>query len=140
MSGEFDYKEADPSTPSDYCLSISERDAIGGLQAAIQAYILVATQDDDRFRFAHDRYLQAAYSLRDSNGPKMNFIIAQTLINYFNGNERARDTAAPFICEAISIINDRITHRHSFRRLLFDCAQAAAETGARPTAIRFYTR
>ncbi|KAK6612017.1 Two-component system protein A 1 [Botrytis cinerea] len=123
MSGEFDPEDhvVDCSPDRYYCLSHTQQDTIGGLQAAIQAYIIVATQDDDRFRFAHDRYIQAASSLRECNGPKMHFIIAQTLMKYYSTDERSQDL-----------------HRHSFRKLLFDCATAAAESGARPTAARFY--
>ena len=140
LSGEFDYggKDCTMMPESHYALSHSEQDAVGGLQAAISAYIIVATQDDDRFRFAHDRYIQAAAQLRECNGPKMHFIIAQTLLKYYNSDERARDTTASHICESVSIINARVIHKHSFREILFDCAQGAAESGARPTAAKFY--
>ena len=141
LSGEFDFDDSassgmDVSQP--YSLTHSQQDAVEGLQAAIQAYIIVATQDDDRFRFAHDRYVQAAASLRECNGPKMHFIIAQTLLKYYSSEERSRDTTASHICGSIDIINQRVLHRQSFRKLLFDCAQAAAESGARPTASKFY--
>ena len=140
LSGEFDYD--DPKSPTDpantYSLSHSQQDAVEGLQAAIQAYIIVATQDDDRFRFAHDRYIQAAASLSECNGPKMHFVIAQTLLKYYSADERSRETTASHICESIGIIKEQVLHRQSFRKLLFECAQAAAESGARPTASKFY--
>ncbi|RAL61493.1 hypothetical protein DID88_009422 [Monilinia fructigena] len=144
MSGEFDSEDrsednvATCASDKYYCLSHPQQDAIGGLQASIQAYIIVATQDDDRFRFAHDRYIQAASSLRECNGPKMHFIIAQTLMKYYSADERSRDVTASHICECADVIVDRVVHRHAFRKLLFDCATAAAESGARPTATRFY--
>jgi signal transduction histidine kinase/predicted ATPase/serine/threonine protein kinase len=141
LSGEFDYD--DPSSPSlgicqSYSFSHSEQDIVEGLQAAIQAYIIIATQDDDRFRFAHDRYLQAAASLRECNSAKMHFIVAQTLLKYYSSQERFRDVTASHICGSIDIIKQRVVHRHAFRTLLFDCAQAGAESGARPTAAKFY--
>ncbi|KAI9648714.1 Chk1 protein kinase [Ciborinia camelliae] len=140
MSGEFDSKDNTIGCCADkyYSLSHTQQDAIAGLQAAIQAYVIVATQDDDRFRFAHDRYIQAASSLRECNGPKMHFIIAQTLMKYYSADERSRDVTASHICECVGVILEQIVHRHSFRKLLFDCATAAAESGARPTAARFY--
>ncbi|QSZ29640.1 hypothetical protein DSL72_004156 [Monilinia vaccinii-corymbosi] len=144
MSGEFDSEDhSDDNTAiharnTHYCLSHTQQDTIGGLQAAIQAYIIVATQDDDRFRFAHDRYIQAASSLRECNGPKMHFIIAQTLMKYYSADEQSRDVIASHICECVDAIVETVAHRHSFRKLLFDCATAAAESGARPTAARFY--
>lgn len=140
LSGEFDYDESS-CTPEDfqpYSLSHNQQDAVEGLQAAIQAYIIIATQQDDRFRFAHDRYSQAALSLGECNAPKMHFIIAQTLLKYYLAEERSRDDTASHICKSTEIISERITHRHSYRKLLFDCAQSAAESGARPTAKEFY--
>ena len=140
LSGEFDYD--DPNSPVDpantYSLSHTQQDAVEGLQAAIQSYIIVSTQDDDKFRFAHDRYIQAAASLRECNSPKMHFIIAQTLLKYYSADERFRETTASHICGSIEIIKKQVLHRQSFRRLLFECAQAAAEGGARPTASKFY--
>lgn len=140
MSGEFDSEDNMIGCVPDghYCLSHTQQDAIGGLQAAIQAYIIVATQDDDRFRFAHDRYIQAASSLRECNGPTMHFIIAQTLMKYYSADERSRDVTASHICECVDVIVEKVLHRHSFRKLLFECATIAAESGARPTAARFY--
>jgi len=140
LSGEFDYDEKS-QTPEEfqpYSLSHSQEDAVEGLQAAIQAYIIVATNEDDRFRFAHDRYSQAALSLGECNAPKMHFIIAQTLLKYYSSQERSKDDTALHISKAAEIINERVLHRQSFRKLLFDCAQSAAESGARPTAAKYY--
>jgi signal transduction histidine kinase/predicted ATPase/CheY-like chemotaxis protein/serine/threonine protein kinase len=140
LSGEFDFDEKS-ETPDEfqpYSLSHSQQDAVEGLQAAIQAYIIVATNEDDRFRFAHDRYSQAALSLGECNAPKMHFIIAQTLLKYYSSEERSRDDTALHISKSVEIINERVLHRQSFRKLLFDCAQSAAESGARPTAAKYY--
>lgn len=119
-------------------LLLSQQDAIEGLQAAIQAYIIVATEDDDRFRFAHDRYMQAATALGQFESSKMHFIIAQTLLKYYSSDPRAKTSTAIHICCSVAIIKERVLHRQSFRRLLFDCATNAAESGARPTAVRYY--
>lgn len=141
LSGEFDYDESTPGKEGSqtYSLTHSQQDVVEGLQAAIQAYIIVATEDDDRFRFAHDRYMQAASSLRECNGPKMHFIIAQTLMKYYSSEERARSATAVHISECVDIIRERVKHRQSFRKLLFDCATSAAESGARSTAAKYYT-
>lgn len=139
LSGEFEYDDRvlTFSGGDENPASQSQQDIVGGLQAAIQAYIIVATENDDRFRFAHDRYIQAAASLRP-DGPKMHFIIAQTLLKYYSTNEKSQESIASHICEAIDILRTRVVHRQSFRKLLFDCAQTAAESGARPTAAKFY--
>ena len=141
LSGEFDYDDSNNKDDAmhPYSLSHSQRDAVEGLQAAIQAYVIIATQEDDRFRFAHDRYVQAASSLRECNGSKMHFIISQTLLKYYSADERSREVTASHICSCVDIINERVVHKHSFRKILFDCAQAAAESGARPTAAKFYS-
>jgi signal transduction histidine kinase/CheY-like chemotaxis protein/tetratricopeptide (TPR) repeat protein len=140
LSGEFDFDDTTPTTDLNqpYSLSHTQQDAVEGLQAAIQNYIVVATQDDDRFRFAHDRYMQAATTLGECNAPKMHFIIAQTLLKYHFGDERFRSTIAEHIGHSIDVIKEHVPHRQSFRKLLADCAQSAAESGARPTAARYY--
>jgi signal transduction histidine kinase len=142
LSGEFDYDDSTAHTEvsQQYSLSHSQQDVVEGLQAAIQAYVILSTEDDDRFRFAHDRYMQAASSLRECNGPKMHFIIAQTLLKYYSSNERARVTAAVHVSESIDVIRQRVLHRQPLRKLLFDCAQSAAESGARPTAAKYYSK
>jgi predicted ATPase len=140
LSGEFDYDDSGDNSEArgGYSLSHSQEDAVAGLQAAIQAYMVIATQDDDRFRFMHDRYIQAATSLPEYNGPKMHFIIAQTLLKYYSNDEGLRDNTASHICASVAIINQRVERRQPFRKLLYDCAQAAAESGARPTASKYY--
>ena len=117
----------------------SLQEAIQGLQAAIQAYILVPSEADDRFRFAHDRYIQAASALKECNARKMHFVIAQTLMKYYGYETRARDSTALHICESVDIIRRRVKTRQPFRKLLLDCAQVATENGARPTAAKYYS-
>lgn len=36
------------------------KDPVAGLQAALQAFIIMPTEDEDKFRFSHDRYVTAA--------------------------------------------------------------------------------
>lgn len=72
LSGEFDYDDETVSGSDNGSVdqqSYSEQEIVEGLQACIQAYIVVATQDDDRFKFAHDRYLQSSFSLHECTGP-----------------------------------------------------------------------
>lgn len=140
MSGEFWVDESGPTTPGAKTPQhlYTQQEIIAGLQAAVQAYIIVGTEDDDRFRFCHDRYLQAAASLREHPRPQMHFIIAQILLKYHSSDERWRNSTAMHICEAVEVINSRIVHRQRYRQVLFDRAQATSEAGARPTAIKYY--
>ncbi|KFY10865.1 hypothetical protein V491_07438 [Pseudogymnoascus sp. VKM F-3775] len=146
LSGEFDYSDDNDSSPKSLpspgeepvSFTHSQQDAVAGLQAAIQAYIIMATEEDDRFRFAHDRYIQAASSLEMRNIGKMNFVIACTLQKYYSMDEKLRESTAAHICASVGIIKKRIKHRQSFRKILFEGAQTAAENGARPTAAKYY--
>jgi predicted ATPase len=140
LTGEFDYSELDSTKLAGdlCCLSHPGKDSVEGLQPAISGYIIIQTQDDDRFRFAHDRYVQAAIALCGRNRKKMHFIIAQTLLKYHLHDEQLLELIALHVSESVEIIKEQVERRHAFREVLFDCAQAAAETGARPTAWKYY--
>lgn len=141
MSGEFEYEDEEwlACSPNVRKGPYSEGDTIAGLQAAIQAYIIIPGETDDRFRFAHDRYIQASAGLQECNAKKMHFIIAQTLLKYYAAEARQKDSTASHICEAVDIIKRRVPLRRHFRKLLIDCAQSATENSARPTAAKYYT-
>ncbi|PNY28054.1 Hybrid signal transduction histidine kinase K [Tolypocladium capitatum] len=139
MRGEFEYDDDTtdccPEMPQ---RSYSEGEAIAGLQAAIQAYIIVPSETDDWFRFAHDRYIHASAALKECNARRMHFIISQTLLKYYAVEAGQLDSTASHICAAVRIIKHRVSARRGFRKLLMDCAQTATENGARPTAAKYY--
>lgn len=139
MSGEFEY---DDETTGDCCTDkvrkgYSHSEIVAGLQAAIQAFIIVASETDDRFRFAHDRYVHAAVDLKECSARRMHFIISQTLLKY-SAHDAGRDSTAFHVCKAVDIIKRQVKDRKRFRKLLSDCAQASTENGARPTAAKYY--
>ncbi|KAG6002085.1 hypothetical protein E4U21_003465 [Claviceps maximensis] len=140
MQGEFDYCEDDnpDHLPDIAKRSYTEAEAIAGLQAAIQAYIIVPSEVDDLFRFAHDRYVNASLALKECNSRRMHFIISQTLLKYYAVEARQRESTASHICEAVPIILKRVPRRQEYRKLLMDCAQAATENGTRSTAAKCY--
>lgn len=87
----------------------------------------------------HDRYLHAAAALEECSAKPMHFIIAQTMLKYYNSDEeRQRDSASNHICEAVDIIKRRQTNRRVYRKHLAACGQSATERGARPTAAKLY--
>lgn len=141
LSGEFQYiDEQCPQPHSEHShKAYSQQDAVAGLQAAIQAYIIVPSEVDDRFRFAHDRYIQASLKLNECNVRKMHFVIAEILMKYYITDAKSKDNTAAHICESVDIIKRRVRYRKPYRQLLFDCAKEATESGARPTAAKFYT-
>ncbi|KAK4157451.1 hypothetical protein C8A00DRAFT_29599 [Chaetomidium leptoderma] len=116
-----------------------QSDVVAGLEAAIQAFIIVPCDRDDHFRFAHDRYIQAAAALKECNARSMHFVIAQILLKHYSHHIALKDNAAFHICESVDMIQKRIPHRQPFRTLLFECAHEATESGARPTAAKYYS-
>lgn len=62
MSGEFGLVDgACPEAENPEQRTVfSKSEAVAGLQAAVNACIIVQGETDDRFRFVHDRYVQAA--------------------------------------------------------------------------------
>lgn len=69
----------------------------------------------------------------------MHFIIAQVLMKHYADGSKSKENIASHICESVDIIRQRVQIRRPFRQLLFDCAKASTERGARPTAAKFYT-
>lgn len=68
----------------------------------------------------------------------MHFHIAQTLMKYSNLDSRSLYAKAQHICQAESLIKDRVHHRSSYREILIQAAQRAIDSGARPTALQYY--
>ncbi|GAB1313271.1 Chk1 protein kinase [Madurella fahalii] len=139
MDGEHSADDG-PEKPRQPSVSASaQEDVIAGLEAAIQAFIIIPCDRDDHFRFAHDRYIQAASALKECNARKMHFVIAQVLLKNYTHDSVLKDSAASHICESVDIIKKRVTHRQPFRKLLFERAHEATESGARPTAAKYYS-
>ena len=118
--------------------SHSKNDEIEGLRAAIQAYIILPTQDDDMFRFAYDWYIPAAASLWTGDGILMHFAMARTLLKYYSHDDNYLNIAASSIYESLPIIKSSIAQRRSFRKLLLDYAHAACEAGVRSEAVKAF--
>ncbi|KAH8677463.1 hsp90-like protein [Xylariales sp. PMI_506] len=137
LSGEFDFVD-DACSSEPMPAKYSKQDAVVGLQAAVSACIIVQGETDDRFRFSHDRYLQAAASLKECNIRKQHFIIAQTLLKHYGSESRWKDNIASHICESVDLVKLRVQRRRPFRKHLMECAATAVENGARPTAANYY--
>ncbi|KUJ21467.1 uncharacterized protein LY89DRAFT_730244 [Mollisia scopiformis] len=119
-------------------LHYSEQDSVRGLQAAIEAHIIVPTSDEDVFRFAHDRYAEAAASLQTEDRSLMHFILARTLLKHYADDDNYRDIAAFSICESTTTIKTSIPDRRPFRRLLLNHARMACESGIRSASVKAY--
>ena len=137
LSGEFTAQ--DPGhEPDDTPTSHLEGDCLTGLQAAIQAGVILPSDDDDIFRFAHDRYVGASASLRTYDVKLMHFIMAQTLVKYYSIDDKYRTITASSICESVEMIRSSVAHRRPFRKCLLDLAHTACESGVRSEALKLY--
>ena len=145
LSGEFDYPDwkdgvLQPSCPQTASLFSPKADenAVEGLQVALQAYILMPGTDEDDFAFSHDRYLQAAASLRECQRiDKMHYVIVQTMLKYPDLDKRSIYDRAEHFCQAKAILQKRVSHRQPYRVLLQEAAQKAVDSGARPSALQY---
>ena len=117
---------------------LKERELLKALQTGIQSYIVLPTQDDDIFRFSHDRYIQAAASLRDCDEKLMHFVIAQTLVKYYLLDNSYRNVTVSSICESTRSIKSSVAHRQPFRKILLDHARTMCESGVRFAAVHVY--
>ena len=59
-------------------------------------------------------------------------------MKYSDIDDRSLYAKARHVCQAAELIKSRIPHRHHYRELLFQAAQNAIESGARPTALEYY--
>ncbi|GES61924.1 sensor histidine kinase/response regulator [Aspergillus terreus] len=116
----------------------SEADVIVGLQYLVQVNFIIPDKTDDEFRFANDRIAQAAASLSEGrNIEKMHFIISQAIMKYYH-DSRSRYAMARHVALASRIIKNRVPQRLDYRKILWDTAQTAAQSGARPTALWYF--
>ncbi|KAG9621449.1 hypothetical protein KCU64_g21287, partial [Aureobasidium melanogenum] len=122
-----------------------KKDPVTGLQDAIGSYIIVATEDEDKFRFSHDRYMQAAELLaNDCRKEEMHYIISASMMYHDPYDSATKPTQLLFdqarhICNAVDAIQARpsIT-KGPFRDLLYQAAETAREQGARSISLYFF--
>ncbi|KAL4942237.1 hypothetical protein BDV06DRAFT_165746 [Aspergillus oleicola] len=144
LTSEFLYSSEDDEAVDLTCpqnanlIRQSEADIVVGLQFAVQANLLIPGSTDDEFKFANDRFAQAASSLTEGrNIEKMHFIISQAMRKYYHDG-RSRYAMARHVALASRIIKSRVVERLDYRKILWDAAQTAAQSGARPTALWYY--
>ena len=112
---------------------------IEGLEAALQAYILVPGNIEDEYCFSHDRYLRAATYLREcTNVSRMHFVIAKVMMENAGLDSGFLYAKAQHVSEAVNLIRTQIDIRKPYRDVLSDSAREAIQGGARPTALRYY--
>ncbi|PLN76279.1 hypothetical protein BDW42DRAFT_179039, partial [Aspergillus taichungensis] len=144
LTGEFLYSSEDDESIDLTCpqnaslIKQTEGDIVVGLQYLVQANLIVPGKTDDEFRFANDRLAQAAASLTDGRKiEKMHFIISQAMMKYYH-DRRSRYAMARHVALASRIIRSRVVQRLDYRKILWDAAQTASQSGARPTALWYF--
>ena len=146
LSGEFDEASDEANPPELRCPNAVDvlaphnmKNAVEGLQSALQSYILMPGTNEDEFCFSHDRYIQASASLLEcQNIERMHFVIVQTLIKYPELDQRPIYARAQHIRAAADLIKRRVQQRKPYRSLLHEAAKVAIESGARPSALQYY--
>ncbi|KAB2575560.1 Sensor protein GacS [Lasiodiplodia theobromae] len=129
-------------------LPITDVDPVEGIDGAIASYIVMSGDDEDRFRFAHDRYMQASQSLIESenfNQNEMHFAISKTMIEHaYQDNtttsSKSLFTRARHVACASDLIKGRVRNRALYRNALQQAAENACDAGARSTGLFYYTR
>lgn len=120
------------------------KDAVAALQTSIQGFIVVTTEEEDRFRFAHDRYIAAAEALAgDYVLEEMHFVVASAMMKHepydqVNQADAVLFDQARHVCKALDAIKKRLTIRAPFRNLLYQAAETARETGAIQSALHYF--
>ncbi len=118
-------------------------DPVTGLQGALSAYIVMACDNEDRFRFAHDRYLQACRSLlNEFDEIEMHYVIAKTVVKQRDGEPARRDSSSihmrsRHISIALDLIKQRVPLKSPYRAMLYAAAANAMDSGAKASALPY---
>lgn len=140
-----DVKNAPPDA-SRIPLLREKESAVTALNAAVGAYVLMPADNEDRFRFSHDRYLMAAVNSLDHEWETamMHYVIAKVMstnAEIYDDSKmgsKALYMRARHICLATELIKARESKRAPFRDVLYQAAETACESGARSTGMYYY--
>jgi signal transduction histidine kinase/predicted ATPase/CheY-like chemotaxis protein/serine/threonine protein kinase len=125
----------------------SPDNALAALNGALGAYVLMPAEEDDKFRFSHERYLGAASELTSKrwDTKRMHHIIAKTMLDRdvfaddtAASGSKALYTRARHICLATELIKSEEKQRALFRNVLYRAAETAVGSGARSTGTFYY--
>lgn len=117
------------------------------LNGALEAFVLMNSNDEARFRFSHDRYLAAAANLveKEWDTQLMHFVIAKAMSTageeYTDGSaigSKALYMRSRHICLAAELIKVKEQRRAPFRDILYQAGETACESGARSTGIYYF--
>jgi signal transduction histidine kinase/predicted ATPase/serine/threonine protein kinase len=121
------------------------KDAVTGLSVALASYIVMPTEEEEIFRFSHDRYLTAADALALSRHQKdeMHYMLASSMMRH-DPYDPVKDPStvlfeqARHICEGIAAVQRREDTKFAFREVLYQAAETARESGARSSGLYYF--
>jgi serine/threonine protein kinase/tetratricopeptide (TPR) repeat protein len=120
------------------------KDAVAGLQVALGSFVVMPTDQEDRFKFSHDRYIAAAETLANQyDRSEMHYVAAASTFKHDPYDPVTKPSKALFeqarhICEGIDAIKRRVKGKAPYRDLLFQAAEAARESGARTSGLHYF--
>ncbi|KAF2720977.1 hypothetical protein K431DRAFT_225201 [Polychaeton citri CBS 116435] len=122
----------------------TSKDPVAGLQVALQKFVVMPTDDEDWFRFSHDRYIQAADLLCENyKRQEMHYVVACAMMKHDPFDPVNRPTKVLFeqarhVCESIGAIKLRAAQKAPYRDLLYQAAESARDSGARAMSLSFF--
>ncbi|KAK0895628.1 Chk1 protein kinase [Friedmanniomyces endolithicus] len=120
-------------------------DPVAGLQAAISAFVIMATEDEDRFKFSHDRYISAADTLCEPyERSEMHYVVACAMMKHDSFDPVTMPNKILFeqarhVCEGIEAVKLHAKCKGPFRDLLYQAAETARESGARKIGLWYFS-
>jgi len=120
------------------------QDPVLGLQTALNSFLIMGTEDDDTFKFTHDRYLSSALSLTDNcDKAEMHYVLTCALLKHEPYDYQTQPNVvlydqARHVIQGIEVVKRRQKVRYAYRDLLYQAAEAAREAGARRMCLTYY--
>lgn len=131
------------SSPPEF-LPPHAQDPVLGLQTALNSFLIMGTEDDDTFKFTHDRYLSSALSLADNcDKAEMHYVLSCALLKHEPYDYQTQPNVvlydqARHVIQGIEVVKKRQKVRYAYRDLLYQAAEAAREAGSRRMCLTYY--
>jgi len=123
-----------------------KENAVTALNSALDSFVLMPAEEEEKFRFSHDRYLKAAVTMLEAewDTAMMHYIIAK--LTTLGGDFRLDSTPGSkalylrsrHICLATPLLKARETQRAPFRDILYQAAETACESGAKSLGTYYF--
>lgn len=122
------------------------KDPVAGLQACINSYVIMPTEEEDRFKFSHDRYITAAETLYEPwKKEEMHYVISSAMMKHTPYDpalhpDKTLFEQARHVCKGLSAVKQRAKRKSAHRDLLYQAAETARESGARKLGLYYFQR